>query len=116
VKLVSVFQYKSQGRFDQLDIGSYLQYQNTAFGLLYRGLALKRYDRTEPNHDAISVFTGYRWEQLRFGYSYDLTVSKLRAGTGGAHELSLTYEFSYPPDRNKPKTKDKLLECPDFLK
>ncbi len=118
VKLVSVFQYKSQGRFDQLDFGSYLQYQNTAFGIMYRGLPIKRYDPTENNHDALALFMGYRFLDLRFGYSYDLTVSKLRAGTGGAHEISLIYDFNFPPGQvsHKVKAKNKSLDCPDFLK
>ncbi len=116
VKMVPVFHYKSQGRFDQLDFGAYLQYQNTAFGLMYRGLPLKRYDRTEGNHDALALFMGFRVYTLKIGYSYDLTVSKLRAGTGGAHELTLVYEFEFPPGKGRVKPKKKSLSCPDFLK
>jgi hypothetical protein len=49
-------------------------------------------------------------EQLRVGYSYDFTISNLVSSTGGAHEVSITYEFKTTRKREKPR----MVPCPEF--
>ena len=39
--------------------------------------------------------------QLRAGYAYDYTVSKLRTYTGGTHEIMLGYDFNFSKEKIK---------------
>jgi hypothetical protein len=48
--------------------------------------------------------------QLRFTYSYDITISQLTMASAGAHEISLAYEW---PQRPKSR-KYRLVPCPKF--
>jgi hypothetical protein len=56
---------------------------------------------TFGNSDAIIVLAGYEMKFFKIVYSYDLTVSKLGTNTGGAHEISLIFNFE-----NKKKYQD----------
>lgn len=42
-------------------------------------------------------------EQFHFGYSYDLTVSRLEGYNAGTHEVSLRYDFSYTVHTPSPR-------------
>jgi hypothetical protein len=46
---------------------------------------------------------------MRFGYSYDITVSDLTPATGGAHEISLGMKFASPQ-----RSKFRTVSCPTF--
>lgn len=114
ISLLPTFQYKAQDKYDQLDAGLYLYYQPMILGVWYRGLpVLKKYNVGFPNHDALALLVGYKYKEFKIGYSYDITVSKLTTSTAGAHEISLSYEFSYKlKERRKPKRKDMRVVCP----
>lgn len=44
--------------------------------------------------DAVVLFVGYTYrEAFTFGYSYDITYSKLNIGSRGAHEVYLSFDF-----------------------
>ena len=89
------FHYKNQGRFNQLDISSYWIKNPIFVGLTYRGIPVFRNaENGFLNNDAFIVMGGIRTDVLRIGYSYDFTVSRLINNTGGAHEVSLIYEFN----------------------
>ncbi len=104
--------YKRQGPFDQLDIGLYTYYSPIVLGLWYRGLPFKGQRVTGIyNHDAVIILAGFKMPNLSFAYSYDLTVSQLGPGIGGAHEISLSYEFE---PKIKIKKKYKAIPCPKF--
>ncbi len=46
--------------------------------------------------DAISALLGMQLtKQLRVGYSYDYTLSKLQSFNSGSHEITLGYDFSF---------------------
>jgi hypothetical protein len=47
---------------------------------------------------------------LKFGYTYDVTISKLTNVTAGSHELSLGFVFTC----KKPKPKYRPIICPSF--
>jgi type IX secretion system PorP/SprF family membrane protein len=86
------FNYKSQGAFDQLDIGTELYLEPLILGLWYRGLPTKN---GLPNNEAIIGVLGVSLSNgWVLGYSYDFTVSKLGLrNSGGSHEFSMRYYF-----------------------
>jgi type IX secretion system PorP/SprF family membrane protein len=97
-QITPVINYKSQFKWNQLDLGSYYHYRNLLLGLWYRGIPLKKNpDKSNPtgiNQDAFVFMLGLESEGLQIGYSYDATISRLRGNSGGAHEISLVYEFA----------------------
>ena len=67
----------------QLDLSMTALFDNRLRGgLAYRTAA-----------DAISVLIGYEKGQLQVGYSYDITLSKIRKVSDGTHEIFLKYCF-----------------------
>lgn len=86
------FNYKSQGQYDQLDIGSELFFEPLILGLWYRGLPSWN---GLPNNEAIIAVLGFSFASgMDLGYSYDFTISKLGwRNSGGAHEISIRYTF-----------------------
>ena len=118
LRLIPTFNYKSQAKFDQLDIGIYAIEHNILMGILYRGLIIKEYENIR-NNDAITLHVGYNWTDLQIHYSYDLTTSRLGINnTLGSHEISLVYTFcnDWPPHKHNPGHKQRKLPCPDFRK
>lgn len=85
--------YKSQGAFDQLDIGAEFYFEPLVLGIWYRGLPSKY---NLPNNESLIGLFGIEFESgLDFGYSYDYSISKLgQRVSGGAHEVSVRYVFS----------------------
>ena len=53
--------------------------------------------------DAVNYMIKARMQQCYFGYSYDMTTSKLRTYNSGTHEVYLGFEFGKKgnPDRNQ---------------
>lgn len=109
--LIPTFLYKTQGKFDQLDVGLYGIWDPIMLGLWYRGIPVKKYSRNYNNNDAIVVMAGLHFGGLSFAYSYDITVSTLAPYSGGAHELTLSFEFVKP---YKLKKKRRSVPCPKF--
>lgn len=111
--IVPAFNYQLQGLFDQLDIGFYYEYDPIIIGLWYRGLpGVKKNANSTINQDAIAVLVGYEINNMRIGYSYDLTVSSLTPNSGGAHELSIVMEFA--SKKSKKKNKRRVMPCAKF--
>ena len=108
--LTPSFNYRSQGDFDQLDLGAYVTFSPMIVGLWYRGLPIKNEDGI-ANSEAIILMVGIESRRATFGYSYDYTISDLGIGTGGAHEISITYSFSLS-DPLKPAADVRRLRCP----
>ncbi len=105
--------YKAQGEWDQFDVGGYLFVKPMVFGIWYRGIpGLKSYKPGYQNNDAIVLLTGVHFDRFKFAYSYDITISKIWANTGGSHELSLIYEYSDPKKGRRRKLNQ--LACPQF--
>lgn len=113
-----VTHYKSQLNWDQADVGAYYQHKQLALGAWYRGIPfLKRNpDENQPkhyvNHDAVVLLVGLYARDFRIGYSYDITISKLRGNTAGSHEISLIYEWA--PKRKKMSYRRFLVPCAKF--
>lgn len=101
--------FQKQESFYQTDIGLYYYKDPVIFGLWYRGIPFA----TSQPGDAIIGLIGIKTQQLHIGYSYDFTISNLIGSTGGAHEISLIYEFNNMTlgQRNK---RIRSIPCPEF--
>ena len=106
------FLYKAQGKYDQLDIGAYWSKSPLTLGLWYRGIpGLKAYEPGYQNNDAVMIMIGYGLEDLKVGYSYDLTISRLATSSGGSHEISVIYEF-WQEQKVRKRRKHLIVPCP----
>jgi type IX secretion system PorP/SprF family membrane protein len=77
----------------QLDLSMTALYsQSIRMGLGYRSAA-----------DALAIIVGYEKGQLQVGYSYDITMSKIRKVSDGTHEIFVKYciPISFPPPPEK---------------
>jgi type IX secretion system PorP/SprF family membrane protein len=102
--------YKNQGKFNQIDFGVYWSKDPISLGILYRGIPLfNNQIHGLSNNDALVVTGGLRTQNLRIAYSYDFTVSRLVNSTGGAHEISLIFQFN----QGAPSKKQGQIPCPD---
>lgn len=111
--IVPAFNYQNQGLFDQLDLGFYYEYDPIVLGLWYRGIpGIKKNANSSVNQDALAVLVGYEINNMRIGYSYDLTISSLTPNSGGAHEISIVMEFA--SRKSKKKNKRRIMPCAKF--
>lgn len=106
--------YRYQDGYDQLDFGAYWDRDPMVLGAWFRGIpVVDKLRDGYGNTDAIIVLLGYKINSnLRVGYSYDITISKLLGNTGGAHEISLVYEFN--KDLSDLKPRHGIIPCPTF--
>jgi type IX secretion system PorP/SprF family membrane protein len=111
--LAPSFVYKQQGRFDQLDVGTYFLYEPVVLGLWYRGIPIRQNVNDNISQDAIVVILGFQLEKVEISYSYDVTVSELGPISGGAHELALKFKIDMAA-QVKTRKKEKFIPCPTF--
>ena len=90
--------YRQQAGFSQLNMGLYIKKGALTGGVWYR------------NRDAFIVTLGVQTDVVRFGYSYDVTISKLGTATAGSHEISFMLTFDCKPKRRTFRT----ISCPSF--
>lgn len=90
--------YQQQAAFQQLNLGLYVTKGPIVGGVWYR------------NKDAFITLLGIQTDVFKFGYSYDVTVSKLTNATAGSHEVSFTLQF---PCRKK-RPRFRTISCPSF--
>ncbi|MCU0325733.1 MAG: PorP/SprF family type IX secretion system membrane protein [Spirosomaceae bacterium] len=84
-------------------------------GAWYRGIPIKQLNSGARNNDALIALIGFRQDAFSIGYSYDITVSNLGFSTGGAHELSIAYQFdAFEPEPKRSRRRNKELSCPKF--
>jgi hypothetical protein len=106
--ITGAFNFLYQGQYKYLDLGAYYTRTPMQFGLWYRGIPVFS---DNPNTGAITLQIGYKLNSIVIGYSYDYTISKLMAKTGGAHELSLAFEIR----SDTRKRKMRMVPCPSFF-
>lgn len=94
--------YQQQGQFHQINYGMYLDIKPIITGLWFRQFL--------EGYDALVILAGFEYKKYKFGYSYDLTVSKLSNASGGSHEVSMGLKFNCPPEKKKLRA----IECPSF--
>jgi type IX secretion system PorP/SprF family membrane protein len=110
------FQYRHQGKFDQMDLGLYFTFEPIVIGSWYRGVPFKNVNGF-VNNESIVFLLGFvklgAKDAINIGYSFDYTISKLGSASGGAHEFSLVYTWPMRNPRKPPKDK-LMIPCPDF--
>ncbi|MDF1676597.1 MAG: type IX secretion system membrane protein PorP/SprF [Vicingaceae bacterium] len=87
-----------QDNFRQINFGMYYNKGPIYGGLWYR------------NQDSFIASIGFEAGILKFGYSYDITVSKLTNQTAGSHEFSTGMKFDCKPKKPRFRT----ISCPSF--
>lgn len=90
--------YRMQQDFQELFLGLYVTKGPIVGGLWYR------------NADSFIALVGIQFPNFRFGYSYDVTISKLAANSAGSHEISAAILFDCRPK----KKRFTPVACPSF--
>lgn len=103
------FNFQKQAKYYQSDLGLYYYKDPLIFGLWYRGIPLM----TSQAGDAIIGLIGIKTSSVHIGYSYDFTISNLISSTGGAHEISLIYEFNNL-SLGQQRKRIRAIPCPEF--
>ncbi len=94
--------YQQQFKFHQLNVGTYLTIDPLIIGVWFR--------HNFENADALIPFLGVHYQNFRFGFSYDVTVSRLKGVTGGAYEASASWQFPCIEKRRHIRA----IKCPRF--
>ncbi len=94
--------YQQQFNYRQLNVGMYLTIDPFVGGVWFR--------HTFENSDAIIPMVGLHYKNLTLGYSYDYTVSQLSGSSGGAHEVSASWQFPCLEKRRHIRA----IKCPRF--
>lgn len=98
--------YAYQNNFHQLTAGSMFGYDFIYLSLWGR--------HTINNFDAVIVGLGFKKSIIRFGYSYDINVSKLK-GTSGSHEITFVFNFTKEDNSLNPSYRQDRVPCPYYL-
>lgn len=100
--------YQQQASFNQLNIGVYVLKSPLVGGLWYRAnFGKEKFISSESFIALIGVQKGL----FKFGYSYDVTISKLTTNaTAGSHEVSFGVQFECRPKKKRFRT----ISCPSF--
>jgi type IX secretion system PorP/SprF family membrane protein len=94
--------YQQQHEARQVNVGLNVEYFPLVTGMWYR------HNMDKP--DGIIFLVGIVHKSYKFAYSYDVTLSKLKGSTGGAHELSMALLFNCDVKRKRPGA----IKCPEF--
>jgi len=94
--------YQQQFKFHQLNVGTYLTIDPLIIGVWFR--------HNFENADALIPFLGVHYQNFRFGFSYDVTLSRLKGVTGGAYEASASWQFPCIEKRRHIRA----IKCPRF--
>ncbi len=106
---------RMQGKtFSQFDVGLNYHVDPVSVGIWYRGKPIQRTVINTIEQDAFILYLGLYFKSLTIGYSYDFTISELQTASGGAHEISIVYEFNTRSTRKDIKKKYRLIPCPTF--
>lgn len=90
--------YQQQAEFRQFNIGMYIDHGPITAGVWFR------------EGDSFIALFGFHTDKYKFGYSYDLTTSRLTTATAGSHELSLQLQLKCKRKRRR----FKQVACPTF--
>lgn len=99
--------FAQQSNFTQINVGTYVYTKYIYLGGWFR--------HTFSNSDAVMGVVGVRISSVRIAYSYDYTVSRLQGFSGGAHEISISFNRGGDDNSLNSKRKSGKLDCPNFL-
>ncbi len=106
VDLQPSVKFKTDATKNQIDLNAILLYNKNLWG----GLGLRGV--TADNRDAIIAMAGLNLTRdLRLGYSFDITLSRIRSFSAGTHEFMLNYQVMVA----KPPKPSRIIHCPRFL-
>jgi len=103
LKIAPQLLFHQQGQFQQFNWGIYVARRQIVAGFWLR-------QNFNFQYDSFIMLAGFKQDNLRFAYSYDLTVSRLKNSTYGAHEVSVAFTFNCNPRDKKFST----ISCPSF--
>jgi type IX secretion system PorP/SprF family membrane protein len=112
--LTPSFIYRMQGPITQLDLGVNYHIDPVSIGVWYRGKPFQKSVIGTVNQDALIFTMGLYMKNFTIGYSYDFSISPLSTTSGGAHEISMMYEFVAKPLHRGVKKRNRLIPCPTF--
>jgi type IX secretion system PorP/SprF family membrane protein len=95
-----------QNNFSQITGGAMI-----GFDFFYTGIWLRH---TINNFDAVISGIGFKKGVLRFGYSFDVNVSKFK-GVAGAHEFSFVFNFTKEESSLNTTYQSGFIQCPYYL-
>lgn len=112
--ITPVVHYKRQGNAQQLDLGTYFNYEPIVLGAWYRGLPITKAPDNSFQQDALVLLAGLRaptdYGLFKIGLSYDFPLSKGSINAGRTFELSLGYQFI--DERCRKRVSYKAIPCP----
>ena len=114
--ITPTFIYNTQGGSAQMDAGLYFTHDPIMIGAWYRGIPFKQYQSGIQNNESIILMAGFYHNGFSFGYSYDINISKLAGLSGGAHEISLIYQWQTDKKIKRKQTGPGPIPCPNFRK
>jgi len=89
LELIPSVWLKSDGTTVQGDINAVAMYNNQFWGgITYR------------LQDAVVPLIGFQWNNIKIGYSYDITTSDIKGYSSGTHEIMLGYCFKMPENKS----------------
>ena len=94
--------FQMQGNMHQLNFGLNVEKYPLVAGAWFR--------HNFENADGVILMVGLKQKRFRIGYSYDLSMSKIKGASGGAHEVSLAMLINCNKKRNRPGA----IKCPEF--
>ena len=102
--------YQQQGSANQLNLGVYVLKSPMIGGLWFRS-NFGGAGKASWNGDSFIALVGVQKGLFKFGYSYDVTISKLtNNATAGSHEISFGIQFECRPKKKRFRT----IQCPTF--
>lgn len=95
--------FQKQDKMHQLEWGAITKINVTRYGLLVR-------HNLRPNIDAVIIYLGITYNNIIFGYSYDLNIPNAtsRPPISGKHEVALQIKLHLLEKSSRPKT----IKCP----
>jgi type IX secretion system PorP/SprF family membrane protein len=91
--------FQHQARISQFNLGIYTKIKDSFVGGLWYRM-----------NDSFIILMGVEQKSFTFGFSYDITVSKLSMQSAGAMELSASYVFGCSPE----KKRSRPINCPSL--
>jgi hypothetical protein len=106
------FLFDLQSNFKQFNFGTYFVDGVLGFGVWYRHTNFLNPNSDQFKfQDALILMGGIENKKLRIGYSYDISLSTLVINSGGAHEISITFDL---PQKESKSDKYRVIYCPVF--